>query len=211
MGKNKIIGIVILSIAIIGLIFGINNIGESLPAFIVLSIIGLVLLIRKSKTKEEKQLNKVNAKKMMEAKINKFNAKHEAGLPISNGAECIITYNEDEFGFEGAGNTFNLKFTKITDICIKTDEEIKKQYVSSIGGAVAGNMLFGPLGTIVGGRAKEKKSTTITEYLIFTYLKDGKVDYISFNVGNNWFKAQKLVEKFNKDNKILNQGQTIEL
>lgn len=45
------------------------------------------------------------------------------------------------------------------------------------------------LGAIVGVRAKEKKSTTVKEYLIFTYLKEDKVDYISFDVTTSWFKA----------------------
>lgn len=41
-------------------------------------------------------------------------------------------------------------------MCIKTDKEIQQQYVSSVGGAVGGAVLFGPLGAITGGRAKKK-------------------------------------------------------
>ena len=38
-----------------------------------------------------------------------------------------------------------------------TNEQISKQAVSSAGGAVAGAVLFGPLGAIIGGRAKGVK------------------------------------------------------
>ncbi|MEH2944892.1 hypothetical protein VSQ32_19130 [Lachnospiraceae bacterium KK002] len=51
---------------------------------------------------------------------------------------------------------FELEKSKITDMCIKTDKEIQQQYVSSVGGAVGGAVLFGPLGAITGGRAKKK-------------------------------------------------------
>jgi len=148
---------------------------------------------------------------LIEEKKTSIKGVHQAGLPIANGIECTITYEDDRFNFNGSGNDFNLLFSKITDICIKTDKEIQKQHVSSIGGAIAGNMVFGPLGAIVGGRAKEKKSTTTREYLIFTYLKEGKVDYISFEVTSNWYEAQKLIDKYNKNNKTITQGQTIEL
>ncbi|MCI6691531.1 MAG: hypothetical protein MR510_03430 [Clostridium sp.] len=166
--------------------------------------------LKKSESdKREKMIKDEEAKKQYEK--THLNGIHQAGLPLAEGINCIIGYEEDKFRFNGGGNDFNLAFNKITDVCIKTSEEIHKQYVSSIGGAFAGNMLFGPLGAIVGGRVKEKKSTTLTEYLIFTYLKDEKVDYISFDVTSNWFKAQTLVDKFNKNEKVLSQGQTIEL
>ena len=54
--------------------------------------------------------------------------------------------------------------------------------VSSAGGALAGGMLFGPLGAIVAGRTKVKKNRAVTNYLIFTYLADEGISYISFEL-----------------------------
>lgn len=208
MDKRKIIGLVLWGIAILAVI-GTENRIEALTPAIIFFIIGLILIVKKSKSKE-KQQNKENAKKLMEDKLKKFNAIHEAGLPVSNGTDCMVTYNEDSFIFTGAGNTFNLAFNKITDICIKTDTEIQKQYVSSIGGAVAGEVVFGPLGAIVGGRAKEKKIKTTNRYLIFTYLKDENIDYISFNITKNWAKIDTIINKFKKNN-ILAEAKVVEL
>lgn len=171
-------------------------------------------LKNKKEMKEAKQIEKHEIYKAEQEKKEyeqtHIKGIHEAGLPLANGVECLIVYEDGRFNFKGSGNSFDLLFEKITDICIKTDTEIQKQYISSIGGAIAGGVVFGALGAIVGGRAKEKKSTTVKEYLIFTYLKENKVNYISFDITDNWFKAQKLIDMFNENNKIV-QVETIEL
>lgn len=112
-------------------------------------------------------------------------AKHMAGLPIAEGAEVFLYRCQDKVIFERNQETFELVASNMKDILIKTDTEIQKSHVSSVGGAVGGYVLFGPLGAMVGGRAKEKKSTIVEKYLIFDYKnKDGSQDYISFEVTN---------------------------
>lgn len=111
-------------------------------------------------------------------------AKHMAGLPIAEGAEIFVYRCKAKIIFERNQDTIELDISKVRDILIKTDVEIQKSYVSSAGGAVGGYVLFGPLGAIIGGRAKEKKSTTIEKYLIFAYEKDNELDYISMEVTN---------------------------
>lgn len=207
MNIKKIIGLFLFITGLIGAIESKDEI-ETLAFAIILIIIGVILFLRKSKKSKETLKSKENE---METVIYKFDTEHQYGLPISAGVTCTVLYDIDKFTFIGGGNTFNLAFNKITDVCIKTDTEIQKHYVSSIGGAVAGGVILGPLGAIVGGRAKEKKTSTSTDYLIFTYLKNGEINYISFNVTDNWLKAQNLVDKFNEINKVLNTGQTMEL
>lgn len=111
-------------------------------------------------------------------------ASHMAGLPLAEGAEVFIYRCKDKVVFERNQETIELQINKINDILIKTDIEIQKSYVSSVGGAVGGYVLFGPLGAMVGGRAKEKKSTLTEQYLIFAYESNGSVDYISLDVTN---------------------------
>ncbi len=53
---------------------------------------------------------------------------------------------DDRYIFTSGTMNFELEKSKITDMCIKTDKEIQQQYVSSVGGAVGGAVLFGPLG-----------------------------------------------------------------
>lgn len=127
--------------------------------------------------------NKAHEAKMSSIGATKnISAKHMAGLPIPEGADCSIFLCEDKIIFERNEKSYTLPMTKITDITIKTDTEIQKSYVSSIGGAVAGGILFGPLGAIIGGRTKEKSSKKENQYLIFSYDKDNCIDYISFDV-----------------------------
>ena len=107
---------------------------------------------------------------------------HIAGLPLAENTACEIIFGNMDITVKGSGNIFKLDYSKVTDITIKTDRDITKQYVSSVGGAVAGGLLFGPVGAIIGGRAKQKKIETVNKYLIITYLKDGEAAYIGFDV-----------------------------
>ncbi|MGN4127620.1 hypothetical protein ACMGD3_21820 [Lysinibacillus sphaericus] len=109
-------------------------------------------------------------------------AKHMAGLPIAEGAEIFVYRCKDKVIFERNQDTVELEINKVRDILLKTDVEIQKSYVSSAGGAVGGYVLFGPLGAMIGGRTKEKKSTITEKYLIFGYEKNGELDYISMEV-----------------------------
>lgn len=111
-------------------------------------------------------------------------AKHMAGLPMAEGAEIFVYRCKDKVVFERNQDTIELEINKVRDILIKTDVEIQKSYVSSAGGAVGGYVLFGPLGAMIGGRAKEKKSTTVEKYLIFAYEKENDLNYISMEVTN---------------------------
>ncbi|MFR0780633.1 MAG: hypothetical protein ACLSH8_13630 [Zhenhengia sp.] len=126
--------------------------------------------------------------KVKEVESNQFvvfqdiciDVKHVVGLPIQEGMECSLKYSEESIDITQGNTTFNLDLSKVRDITTTTDTEIQKQYVSSAGGAIGGYMLFGPLGGIVGGRAKKKNIKTTTHYLVITYLDDDKIKYISF-------------------------------
>lgn len=111
-----------------------------------------------------------------------INAQHLAGLPLAEGTQCFVYLCNEGIVFERNETTYKLLSGKITDIVLKTETEIQKSHVSSIGAAVAGGVLFGPLGAIIGGREKEKTSKVESKYLIFSYDKDGSTDYISFDV-----------------------------
>ena len=124
---------------------------------------------------------------------------HVNGLPIPENVLCeVFSYPE-----------IKLPKEKITDISIKTDTEIQQQLVSSAGGAIAGAMLFGSLGAIIGGRVKTKKVKTTTNYLIITYKSENELKYIGFDIQNNPSSADKLVKEFQKSNSA--SGVKIEL
>jgi len=177
MTTQRIIGIVLIIIALIAK-FG----GGELPAVIIFVIIGLFLIVKKSKTKEQKQQLKKEKEKLQKHNETHVKMKHILGLPLAENTECIVGFENDRFEFKGGGNSFTLNFNKITAINVLTDTEIQKQYISSVGGAVGGAVLLGPLGAMIGGRAKEKRTTTNTYYLNITYIKDDKITYMSFEI-----------------------------
>ena len=114
---------------------------------------------------------------------------HISGLPIVEDTLCEVFSFPDRIDFKAGTTEITLSKNKITDISIKTDTEIQNQAVSSVGGAV---------GAIIGGRAKDKKVKTVTNYLIITYSNDGDVKFIVFDTKNNSQSADKLVKEFQK-------------
>lgn len=144
--------------------------------------------------KEKKEQAKQAKEERKDFQKRTVTGEHMAGLPLAQTAICIVTFEDDGVSFYSSGNTFNLSYDKVTAMDFKTSTEIQKTYTSSVGGAVAGAVLFGPLGAMVGGRAKEKKSKTVEDFIIFTYIKDGNVDYISFRVKDG-LKAMRLINQ----------------
>lgn len=149
---------------------------------------------KKKKQQRDERINELYAKE-----FGVFN--HVVGLPLPEKVPCSVYWCENKIVIDGGGSTFNLNLDKVKDVLTTTSTDIEKAYVSSAGGAMAGGMLFGPLGAIVCGRTKEKKSKTVYTYLVITYIKDDKLEYISFDATNN-LKAYQLISLFKQCPKI---------
>lgn len=106
-------------------------------------------------------------------------------LDLPQGSICKATYNPNRIVFSASGQEFTLEASKMLDVSVMNPVEIQKQYVSSIGGAVAGAMLLGPLGAVLGGSASKKTVRNKSKYLIFTYLSGQETKYIIFDVTSN--------------------------
>ncbi len=179
--------LILLLFSVLGTIGGVMTFsatldGRFLNLFIVCTVLDIVFIVlyRNSKYYYRK---KQEEDKQKERAVKTLSAAHQAGLPLAVGAACTIIKENGKFLILAGGNEFSLKKEKITDICVKTDVEIQTQYVSSAGGAVAGGMLFGPLGAMVGGRAKQKNTSTVEYYLIFTYRSNSnEICYASFRI-----------------------------
>ncbi len=181
---------------------------------IVLTILlcgGLVyLLVKKLKKIDSTQKNKkIPHKSRWDMAIKtKFN--HISGLPIPEGAMCKVSSNEESIEIVSGTTNISLNRKKITDMNVMTAGDVQKQAVSSVGGAIAGGLVFGPLGAIIGGRVKTKSIKKSTKCLIITYRdKDGELAYLAFDVDQNSLDAHHLVKEFKKLN--VNEGINIEL
>ena len=160
--------------------------------FIILDIICMIKYrnARTGKTAAKKRARKEAKLESRELEKRTIYVKHQAGLPLAQGSPCKIMREEQYFCFEGSGIRYELSKDKVTDIAVKTDVEIQKQYVS--------------------GRTKVKKNRAVTNYLIFTYLADEGISYISFELTGQ--AQQKKINDWKKEiagNE--NRGESIQL
>ena len=142
--------------------------------------------------------------------VRKVKAKHACGLPIAEGLTCTILSYSDRLDITSGTAHITLNKSKITDMCVKKETDIQKQYVSSAGGAVGGALLFGAAGALIGGMAHKKTIRSTSNYLIITYKKEtGSISYLAFRVGMATLSATMLAQEFHRDHP--NAGVNLEL
>lgn len=191
---KRILGVFTAILAITYLAMSSNQ--EQSGLFVTLGIIMIVftiLLFRPTKKDKQKKSERMNK---YQDSLKICTMKHVNGLPIAENVNCKITSTDDKFVFSSGTMNFELDKSKITDMCIKTDTEIQQQYISSVGGAVGGAVLFGPLGAMIGGRAKKKTiKNEVHRYLIITY-QSPEIKYIGFEIGFNMAFANAYINEF---------------
>lgn len=124
----------------------------------------------------------VSAEEKVKREIVNCNLQLVGGLDLAAGSICSAVCSPESISFSASGQTFTLSPEKLIDVSVMTPQEIQTQYVSSVGGAIAGGILLGPIGAALGGSAQKKKTKIIRQYLIFAYQADAEVKYIVFDV-----------------------------
>lgn len=190
-----------LVIAFIGVL---QYIETSDPRNLIGSVIGILIsiLLFRSSFKKSSKSKKQQQEKPVQSHVSIYIClPHVHGLPLAENVFCGISSYPDKITFHSGTTEINLARSKITNMCVRTDTEIQEQAVSSAGGAVAGAIMFGPLGAVIGGRAKTKKVKTTTHYLIITYLNNQEeISHIGFDATKDIFTVNKLVNEFRKLN-----------
>ena len=167
-----------------------------------LGVIGLIILIGicaciDSHNKKSKKIEDIKKNKNASLFLTLL---HYNGLHIAQNVKSQVFSKSNEYEFCANNMSFNLDKQKVTDVTMTNNIEIQKSYSSSVGGAIGGAVLFGPLGAMIGGRSKEKTSNIVTSYLIFTYLDNNEIKYIAFDCTNST-KAIRFVTEFQLSNK----------
>lgn len=121
---------------------------------------------------------------------------HAYGLNLPAQTQITAYLKNDTIDFEANGTTFTLQKSKLLDVSSLTDVQVQSQYTSSIGGAVAGAVLLGPIGAVIGGRSKQKNSKTRRQFLIFTYASDDQHRYLSFDITSKPLSGIKFIKDF---------------
>lgn len=98
------------------------------------------------------------------------NVHHLEGLPVAEKTQCRLVLSTEEVVIEGGGINFKLLTANITAAEIKTDVEIANVVHSSAAKGIAGGLLFGPIGLVIGARAGSKEKRTMHSYLILNYI-----------------------------------------
>ena len=126
-----------------------------------------------------------------------------SGLNMPTGTTCKVVAAGDKLVISALKQEYTLPNRKIIGVDIQTIKDFQKQYVSSVGGAVAGGVLLGPLGAILGGMAKQKIVKNTTPLLIVTYEKEpGDIQYIVFKLPpNGSYFANGLVSAYKRPTK----------
>lgn len=124
----------------------------------------------------------VSAEEKVKRETVNCNLQLVGGLDLAAGSICSAVCSPESISFSASGQTFTLSPEKLIDVSVMTPQEIQTQYVSSVGGAIAGGILLGPIGAALGGSAQKKKTKIVRQYLIFAYQADSEVKYIVFDV-----------------------------
>ncbi len=151
---------------------------------------------KRKKRKELKEKQNESKEKGTEI-LAKISVHHVEGLPISEKTSCELALTSNNLSIIGGGTNFNIAAYQLKAVELKTDKEIANIVHSSAVKGIAGGLLFGPIGLVVGARATNKEKKTYKHYLILNYINStGELAAIMFNV-SDWdtLRARKIVEK----------------
>jgi hypothetical protein len=167
-------------------------------------LIFFIVMIIQGSRKKRRSLKEQNI-------IAQSSMHHVEGLPISEKTICVLSLTPDKLLIEGGGTDFNIGNSQIRAVEVKTDTEIANIVHSSAAKGIAGGLLFGPIGLIVGSRAKSKEKRTNTYYLIINYMNSsGEMAALMFDGGPSPLGANKISNKL-RPVVLDNPRQTVQL
>lgn len=121
------------------------------------------------------------------------------GLPIPQSSDVSIKLTPGALTITGNGQEFEINFSKLMMIDIKSDVEMEKIIQQSAPGMVIGAVTFGVIGAMIGGRVKTKEKRVVNHFLIVSYQSD-EMKTIVIDATKDWYNAAALVDYFRKLN-----------
>ena len=179
----------------------------AIPLLCILLFCSIYLIVLGAKQVYKKKKRKALQKKL--GAIDSATFTHIAGLPFADGAECNVLLDNEEYIFERTGTLVHLPFAKVQDVACKTKKEIQNNYVSSIGGAIGGAYLFGPIGAMIGGRTKKITNVKTEKFFMIAYEKDGETAYVAFDCQKAGGKGEKFTKAFHNQKSSTPQQVTL--
>ena len=124
---------------------------------------------------------------------------HDAG-PIKKGFTVDVSCMDDRVVLRpplASKNTLTIPYSQITDVFYGMESELQTRQKSPIARAVAGGLLFGQVGAVVGAVSGVgvKQKTVNTFYFAISYTDETGEDVILRFQDTRLFKGRKLAEK----------------
>lgn len=119
------------------------------------------------------------------------------GLPVPPNCNVTVKLTPDALHIMGNNQDFEIQFSKLQLVDIKTDVEIEKVISQSAPGMIIGAAAFGVLGAMIGGRVKTKEKRNVSHYVIINYQSDS-LKTIVIETTNDWYNGAALVDLFRK-------------
>jgi len=127
--------------------------------------------------------------------VTKVVLKHTDGLKSYGDAMVNLEINDDKQCIIITPKVYkippvSLKYENILNIASVSEKDIIEKNKSTVGRAIVGGVVLGPLGAIVGGMSGigTNKGNQVNYYTVINYQVDGEVKVLSFKVFGfaNW-------------------------
>jgi len=123
---------------------------------------------------------------------------HIYGVPGIGEKEFVkLFFTDDKLIIKGGGKTVELAYDRLTAIKAASKTDLLKKDRSVIGRGIAGGLLLGPLGAIIGGMSAVGKQKHIKgQFLILNYIPAGQDEtkVMAFDMKN--LASAKKIERF---------------
>lgn len=119
------------------------------------------------KRKALKQTEKAEREKKVAAgvlPVHVHSARHEAGLPVSQGLPCEVRVFVDRLEFFAGGQVYQIPVQRLTGAQEYNDTEMRQDIRSSAFQTILGAAAFGGVGAVVGAMPESKYRREVSKY-----------------------------------------------
>lgn len=107
--------------------------------------------------------------------------KHYNGLPIATNSACRLTIFQDMIYFNSGSMEFKIPMDRVISMDIATKSQVEYIQKQSLSRAVAGGLLFGDVGVLLGGMPKSRAVERTESFLVITYNKGELIQFITLS------------------------------
>lgn len=151
----------------------------------------------KKETKEKETEKRLYYSKQYQEISSSLSWVHLYGLPVSELAVCDVWECKNCLVFY-CGHPYVLNYSKIINAEYMSQTEVTKHYYDDATGAIAGGLMFGPIGALIGGGTEVDEETKYRYFVRITYKSENGTNDVLFNVTDAQYSAKNFVRTIKK-------------